>query len=183
MGEPELGDVILSDHTLYNHYGIYVGNNSVIHYYKDENNSLNGIIKETDMNDFLNGGKLYTCQFTEKVIYKLGTIFQIMNLINSPFWVALKVPLPFPAKVGTFVVGNIAKGIYDFFSNESEVKRSAITIYDAEETVNRARSKIGTGDYNLFSHNCEHFAIWCKTGLHESEQVKKALQIIIPFYN
>ena len=27
---------------------------------------------------------------------------------------------------------------------------------------------IGKGDYNLFKYNCEHFAIWCKTGLTES---------------
>lgn len=30
---------------------------------------------------------------------------------------------------------------------------------------------IGKGEYNLFDHNCEHFAIWCKTGLIESIQV------------
>lgn len=30
---------------------------------------------------------------------------------------------------------------------------------------------IGKGDYNLFNHNCEHFAIWCKTGLNESTQL------------
>ena len=44
-------------------------------------------------------------------------------------------------------------------------------IYSAEETVRRARSKIGEGGYNFFTHNCEHFAVWCKTGKHESSQV------------
>lgn len=43
--------------------------------------------------------------------------------------------------------------------------------YGPRKTVQRARSMIGKGDYNLFDHNCEHFAIWCKTGLLESTQL------------
>ena len=45
------------------------------------------------------------------------------------------------------------------------------TFYGPRKTVQRARSMIGKGDYNLFNHNCEHFAIWCKTGLLESTQL------------
>lgn len=45
------------------------------------------------------------------------------------------------------------------------------TFYGPCETVQRARSKIGKGGYNLFTHNCEHFAIWCKTGFNESTQL------------
>lgn len=45
------------------------------------------------------------------------------------------------------------------------------TFYGPRKTVERARSMIGKGDYNLFDHNCEHFAIWCKTGLLESTQL------------
>lgn len=45
------------------------------------------------------------------------------------------------------------------------------TFYGSRKTVQRARSMIGKGDYNLFNHNCEHFAIWCKTGLNESTQL------------
>ena len=45
------------------------------------------------------------------------------------------------------------------------------TFYGPRKTVQRARSMIGKGNYNLFNHNCEHFAIWCKTGLTESTQL------------
>lgn len=45
------------------------------------------------------------------------------------------------------------------------------SFYGPRETVQRARSMIGKGDYNLFKHNCEHFAIWCKTGFNESTQL------------
>lgn len=46
----------------------------------------------------------------------------------------------------------------------------AANFYGPRETVQRARSKIGEGGYNLLTHNCEHFAIWCKTGLNVSTQ-------------
>ena len=45
------------------------------------------------------------------------------------------------------------------------------TFYGPRKTVQRARSMIGKGGYNLFTYNCEHFAIWCKTGLNESTQL------------
>lgn len=45
------------------------------------------------------------------------------------------------------------------------------TFYGPRKTVQRARSMIGKGDYNLFNHNCEHFAIWCKTDLNKSTQL------------
>ena len=45
------------------------------------------------------------------------------------------------------------------------------SFYGPRKTVQRARSMIGKGDYNLFDHNCEHFALWCKTGQLESTQL------------
>ncbi len=47
----------------------------------------------------------------------------------------------------------------------------AASFYGPRKTVQRARAMIGKGDYDLFNHNCEHFAIWCKTGLLESTQL------------
>ncbi len=37
--------------------------------------------------------------------------------------------------------------------------------------VQRARSRLGEQRYDLLTNNCEHFAVWCKTGRHESEQL------------
>ena len=48
-------------------------------------------------------------------------------------------------------------------------------IYSPEETLARARSRIGEDRYNLVLNNCEHFAIWCKTGLSKSYQVDDVL--------
>jgi hypothetical protein len=37
--------------------------------------------------------------------------------------------------------------------------------------MDRAISKLGEPDYNLFGNNCEHFAHWCKTGRKRCGQV------------
>jgi hypothetical protein len=50
--------------------------------------------------------------------------------------------------------------------------------FSGEETVRRARSRIGEKGYNLAANNCEHFAAWCKTGEHRSTQVDEAKDVI-----
>lgn len=42
-----------------------------------------------------------------------------------------------------------------------------------DEIVSRARSRLGSGDYDLFRNNCEHFASWCVTGNASSRQVQR----------
>ena len=42
-------------------------------------------------------------------------------------------------------------------------------------TLRRAMGRLGEQDYNLLFNNCEHFATWCKTGRHRSEQVDSFL--------
>lgn len=43
----------------------------------------------------------------------------------------------------------------------------------AEETLRTAESLIGTTDYHLIRNNCEHFAVWCRTGRSRSRQVRR----------
>lgn len=47
-------------------------------------------------------------------------------------------------------------------------------IYSGTETVMRAREKTNEKDYNLIWNNCEHFAVWCKTGEKRARQVNRA---------
>ena len=42
-------------------------------------------------------------------------------------------------------------------------------------TLELAKSRVGEKKYNLVFNNCEHFAIFCKTEKHESEQVNDAV--------
>ncbi|KAB7653422.1 lecithin retinol acyltransferase family protein [Plesiomonas shigelloides] len=46
-----------------------------------------------------------------------------------------------------------------------------ISIYDANERVERAYSKLGEDSYNLIFNNCEHFVNWCFNGFKTSSQV------------
>ena len=61
-----------------------------------------------------------------------------------------------------------------FLKNSSEYH-----LYSPKETVRRARSRLGESSYNLATNNCEHFAIWCKTEIQESYQVKRVIRKLI----
>ena len=46
-----------------------------------------------------------------------------------------------------------------------------LKVFSPEETILRAKSRLGETKYNLVFNNCEHFALWCKTGISASLQV------------
>jgi hypothetical protein len=43
--------------------------------------------------------------------------------------------------------------------------------FSGEETVLRARTRLGENRYRLLTNNCEHFCAWCLLGESRSEQV------------
>ena len=118
--EPQYGDIIGTEDTFmgyqYTHYGIYVGNNKVIHYCSNTGNSKDAEIKETDMSPYFRNGHYF-----------------ILNI----------------------------KGNSQF---------------DSKETVKRAKIREGEKSYNLLQNNCEHFAIWAKTGYSMSYQIDSLSQ-------
>ncbi len=59
--------------------------------------------------------------------------------------------------------------------NSCRVKNHLGAIYDAEERVERAYSKLGEDSYNLIFNNCEHFVTWCFNGIKSSSQINSAL--------
>lgn len=60
-----------------------------------------------------------------------------------------------------------------------EVKQFKNEKYSANEAVKRAKNEIGSKNFNILLNNCEHFAIWCKTGNRKSNQVNLALSIVL----
>ena len=52
-------------------------------------------------------------------------------------------------------------------------------IYSGKETVERARSRLGDGDYHLLWNNCEHFTTWCKTGQQRSAQIERIGAVLL----
>lgn len=148
---PELqhGDIICISRGLYDHYGVYDNECSVIHFSsKDSDISFDNEIIETDLSTFKRG---------DSGLRKL--VFPKRH--KKPRQIAVQgytglMPFPFSA--------------FSFFESYK--------LYSPEETVQRARKELGKKNYNLFFNNCEHFAIWCKTGIHESHQVNELLDVI-----
>ena len=58
------------------------------------------------------------------------------------------------------------------------IKGERYHLYSPAETVRRARKRLGETKYDLALNNCEHFAIWCKTGVSESSQVNRVLGVV-----
>jgi hypothetical protein len=50
--------------------------------------------------------------------------------------------------------------------------------FPREESVQRAKERLGEERYNLHSNNCEHFVNWCISGHHFSDQVTGAGKVV-----
>src|SRR5580700_3629434 len=52
------------------------------------------------------------------------------------------------------------------------IQADVAPIFDPQETVRRARSRVGEDRYRLLTNNCEHFCEWCLRGTPRSLQVE-----------
>jgi hypothetical protein len=55
------------------------------------------------------------------------------------------------------------------------IRSDVAPIFDPQETVRRARSRVGEDRYRLLTNNCEHFCEWCLRGRPRSHQVEALL--------
>lgn len=129
---------------VYEHYGIYIGDGEVIHFTKSD--GKNTIIK-TSMKKFMESNKSSNRYFI------LDCEPEIKDINSSS------------------IDKYIKKSVNEFGPSLPAVFRKPVEIYSPEDTVNRAKQYIGEQGYNLLVKNCEHFAIWCKTGLKYSYQI------------
>ena len=201
----EYGDVIFIQRKLvnmdtYKHFGLYVSDKEVIHFSTDRNHS-SPYVHEAPMSEFLDGDSMKNIQ---KVLYphrhameseirrfrrkhRVGTTlsegasilrawaggYRLFNpqMLNPLYRIKMSFPLVDEAEVDKLID-----------------KLSKITLYSGEETIKRARERIGLqtnkmllsigitdiDTYKLASNNCETFAIWCKTGDNVSLQAAVA---------
>jgi hypothetical protein len=56
------------------------------------------------------------------------------------------------------------------------IRSDGASMFDPQETVRRARSRLGEDRYRLFTNNCEHFCEWCLRGTPRSRQVEELLR-------
>ncbi|BCG02438.1 hypothetical protein PPGU19_070060 (plasmid) [Paraburkholderia sp. PGU19] len=50
--------------------------------------------------------------------------------------------------------------------------------FSPDKIAERALGRLDEDGYDLVFNNCEHFAVWCATGVHESEQVRRVVDIL-----
>ena len=78
---------------------------------------------------------------------------------------------------GVFDIDNAVIEKVDF---ETFSQSKPIVVVDSklefppEEVVQRAMSRLGERNYDLWNNNCEHFANWCRSGDHSSPQIDVA---------
>ncbi len=138
---------------LYDHYGIYTGNGGMIHYADPSGDfGKNIVVHRTTLEKFKEGSEyVFVIDFDNYIKQKKNSIFDIIT------------------KTGRI---NVLKILEILFGDNS------YHLYSPEETVARAESRLGERNYNIATNNCEHFAIWCKTGVSESTQVEELLSIL-----
>lgn len=54
------------------------------------------------------------------------------------------------------------------------VKVYSMERFSPDEVVERALSRVGEAAYHFAANNCEHFAVWAKTGVAASGQIQRA---------
>jgi len=62
--------------------------------------------------------------------------------------------------------------------NSSLLEKSLPT----DTVVKRARSRLGESGYSIVFNNCEHFARWCKVGIHRSIQAENVALFILKLF-
>ena len=150
--ELKKGDVIGVHRGVYDHYGIYTGRGKVIHF-SDEGGDMGDDIK-----------------------IRRATLSQFKDGADNVFVVDFEAYRDYVENPGLLELleeGIVGIALRSLFGSET------ITIYSPEETVERAESQLGEGDYNLVFNNCEHFAVWRKTGVHKSSQVQRFIEAIV----
>ena len=144
------GDVIGVSRRLYEHYGIYVGAGRVIHY-AGEGGDFGGRVSvhEAPIEDFVKEGEDY-------------------------FVVSFAPGFPIKLRSATSFFFH---GIMDYYGERFQ--QQEWDVFSPEETVQRAYSRLGEEKYSLIHNNCEHFAIWCKTGKAQSSQVRQVAGYVL----
>ncbi len=66
----------------------------------------------------------------------------------------------------------VKRTILETFAKGSVVRvKPQPTSFISSIVLERAESRLGEREYDLFFNNCEHFANWCKTGRNQCEQL------------
>ena len=122
------------------------------------------------------------CAPGDMIRVRIGSVFHYGIFVSEDEVIAFGMP-PLPdfgndpdrflvcaTDIDTFCCGKIPEvGTPD----RSEKKKR----FSADETIARARARIGEGGYHIIRNNCEHFAYECAFGEHRSLQEEAVFRV------
>ena len=134
---------------IYEHYGVYIGNDEVIHF------TDKGAHKVTlpEFISYANRSDCYVKPFPES---------------RTALKIILKNRMKTPDDVEK-MLAELDKAGYQFFSGAKVVQRAISAV---------GSPKWAASEYSLRNKNCEHFAFWCKTGVEHSTQIDHYSKIV-----
>lgn len=172
----------------YVHYGVYAGDGMVIHYAPLNWNgddsfagwdaksckaalkkawNYNYDIKKSDMPSDV-----------AETVEKLKRVTDIVSENVADAQECFIHEAPFAEFLGQFM-GKLTRRFFVLrFNADTWKKYERVSIFTLDQTLDRARKRIGESDYKLTTNNCEHFAMWCRTGLSTSRQAEMIEELL-----
>ena len=146
---------------LFDHYGIYENDNTIYEYGLHNDKVDIGI---TTLKEFIKNSDGYF----------------ILNFAETHDTKPNKIHISAPSTNSCLPEYDNGISILDIIENVVNGKSSSekYHLYSPDETIARAKSRLGESNYTLITENCEYYAIWCKTGVDESYQVKGGIKLL-----
>lgn len=146
---------------LFDHYGIYENDNTIYEYGLHDDKVDIGI---TTLKEFIKDSNGYF----------------VLGFAETHDTKPKKIHMPAPTLNGCFPKYDNGIPLLDIIENIINIKSSTENyhLYSPDETIARAKSRLGESNYTLVTENCEYYAIWCKTGVDESYQVKGGIELL-----
>ena len=86
INKPQPGDVLSVNRGLYKHYGVYVGNNTVVHFSGGSGQELSArkaCIRMTALDDFSKGGEVQIETKCAESFSRKETVMRALNAVGS----------------------------------------------------------------------------------------------------
>lgn len=183
---------------LYYHHGIDTGRGTVIHYTGGLASFLGKLmslarlrtkerpaVAETDWEHFLRGGDAEVVAYPPDVEAFVASLFPSYDFnaqkIKKGVYRQLR-HQSYRNALGLLLTRMI-RGLTRLVSNKLIIRRirQRYHLRAPEEAMAIANRHLGQKRYHLLTNNCEHFAIYCKTGIKVSPQVIKAANHLLEF--
>ena len=130
---------------IYNHHGIDCGDGSVIHY---NSKTWQGArcVEQTSLEDFCKADELQVRDYGDfqSTLEQADDVEQVMQ--------------------------ESSRALNRMMDSLRGLEVADLD-FGPEAVIARAESRLGESKFDLMSNNCEHFTVWCKTGISNSDQL------------